>query len=104
MAKYSVVKFFGHFRQDWEVYADSDEAAMEAAESNGVLRYQTMYLNPFTDQKNFVINQDEKDKTDPPITADLEKQWLREAVELGMVVTPRENEYIYGLPFSTIHR
>lgn len=104
MAKYSVVKFFGHFRQDWEVYADSDEEAMTTAESKGVRRYQTMYATPFTDQKNYVINQDKRNIEDPPISKEQTREWMREAVEMGMIVTPREHEFIYGLPFSTIHR
>ena len=103
MAKYSVVKFFGHFRQDWEVYANSEDEAMNTAESSGILRYQTMYLNPFTNQSNYAINQDEKDKNNPPITADMEIEWLREAAEMGMVITPQEYERIYGLPVSTIY-
>jgi hypothetical protein len=55
MPKYAVVKYFGHFRQDWSVDANTKEEAWNIAESNGYLDYQTAYHEVFDTKVRFKL-------------------------------------------------
>lgn len=68
IARYSVTKYFGHFRQCWDVEANSDEDAWNRAERDGSLQYQSVYREPTDlESKGYVVNLDEKRKEDPLI-------------------------------------
>lgn len=101
MTRYSVTKFFGHVRQDWEVMANSKTEAWDTAEDNGKLYNQSFYRVPFT-SIGYVVDLDEKAKCDPPISEEELTKWLREAAELGARLTPQEYERCYGLPFHDV--
>ena len=91
MARYSVNKYFGHFWQCWNLEADSEEDAWDRAERDGRLQYQSVYREPKDiESKGYVVNLDEKAKTDPPIPMDQYYEWMREAIGKGMVVRPDE--------------
>ena len=103
MAIYSVTKYFGHFRQCWDVEAKSDEDAWNRAERDGSLQYQSVYREP-TDlkSKGYVVNLDEKRKEDPPISTEQYYEWMREAIDKGMIVRHDEYEKALGLPFHNV--
>lgn len=96
MAKYSVIKNFGHFKQTWQIEAESDEEAWNKAET-GTLQYQSMYNEP-TDLENpgYVVNIDKKLEEDKPIPMETYRKWLREAAEKGMHLTP----YYWGIAYD----
>jgi hypothetical protein len=85
MPKYAVVKYFGHFRQDWSVDANTKEEAWNIAESNGYLDYQTAYHEVF-DTKGYVVDLSKKESNF--ISKDEYKTFLLEAKELGMKIMP----------------
>lgn len=93
MASYAVTKYFGHFAQGWFVKADSEEEAWNTAETNGYRQYQGAYREPMDiESKGYVVNLDEKRKTEEPIPVETYHEWLLEAVDLGMIVRPEELE------------
>ena len=96
MANYSVTKNFGHFKQIWNVKANTEEEAWNLAEQ-GILQYQTMYRNP-TDLESpgYVVNLDKKKEDDEPIPMDTYRKWLREAAAKGMKLTP----YYYAIAYD----
>lgn len=99
MGKYSVVKNYGHFAQTWSVYANSEEEAWKTAEYRGSLIYQSVYKKPFLpDNKGCVKSICGEEN--PPIANDQYYEWLREAEQLGMVITQDEYVRCYGLPFE----
>lgn len=105
MARYSVIKYFGHFSQTWRVDAFSEEEAWHMAERNGKLQYQSFYREPIDiDSKGYVIDLDKKEKEEPPVTEREYYDWLREAISKGMIVTPEEYEKALGLPFHDVWR
>ena len=92
MARYGVTKYFGHFRQIYTVYADSEDEAWETAELKGTLDYQIPYRNRFDENnKGYVVNLDKKESN--VITDEEYAEWLREAVALGM--KPQEYDLKY---------
>lgn len=103
MARYSVTKYFGHFRQCWSVNADSEEDAWARAEKDGSLQYQSVYREPIDlESKGYVVNLDEKVKKEPTISTEQYYEWMTEAIEKGMVVRPDEYEKALGLPFNNV--
>ena len=103
IARYSVTKYFGHFRQCWDVEAKSDEDAWNRAERDGSLQYQSVYREPTDlESKGYVVNLDEKIKEDPPISTEQYYEWMREAIDKGMIVRPYEYEKALGLPFHNV--
>ena len=48
------------------------------------------------------MNLDEKAKEDPPITTEQYYEWMREAIDKGMIVRPDEYEKALGLPFHNV--
>ena len=103
IARYSVNKMFGHFRQCWILDADSDKDAWNRAERDGKLQYQSVYREPADlESKGYVVNLDEKAKKDPPISTEQYYEWMREAIDKGMVVSPDEYEKALGLPFHNV--
>lgn len=103
IARYSVTKYFGHFRQCWNVEADSDEDAWDKAERDGSLQYQSVYKEATDLESNgYIVNLDEKTKEDPPISTEQYYEWMREAIEKGMIVSPDEYEKALGLPFQDV--
>lgn len=103
MAKYAVVKWFGHFEQQWYIDAESEEEAWSKAEKEGTRYYQFVYREPKDlDSKGYVINLDEKKKKESPIEMKQYYEWMREAIEKGMIVTPEEHQMAFGLPFHNV--
>ena len=103
IARYSVTKYFGHFRQCWDVEAKSDEDAWNRAEIDGSLQYQSVYREPTDlESKGYVVNLDEKRKEDPPISTEQYYEWMIEAIDKGMIVRPDEYEKALGLPFHNV--
>ena len=103
IARYSVTKHFGHFHQCWVLNADSDEDAWIRAERDGSLQYQSVYREPTDlESKGYVVNLDEKAKEDPPIATEQYYEWMREAIDKGMIVRPDEYEKALGLPFYNV--
>lgn len=103
IARYSVTKYFGHFRQCWDVEAKSDEDAWNRAERDGSLQYQSVYREPTDlESKGYVVNLDEKRKEDHPISTEQYYEWMREAIDKGMIVRPDEYEKALGLPFHNV--
>lgn len=97
MKKYTVVKYFGHFKQIWTVIAESEKDAWNNAEKNGKLDLQLVHRHSFpeclkghVEDANKTIKIEEYDK------------WLKEAVEMGMILQPHEYERLYGLPFKNV--
>lgn len=102
MNKYCVVKYFGHFRQEWEVEADSEESAWDMAEKNGQLTRQIVYILPFDkSEKGYVINLNNKDGNNR-ISDKQYCEWLKEAADMGMILRPYEYEKCYGIPFNDV--
>lgn len=101
MAKYLVVKNFGHFTQWWKIEANSEEDAWNNAERDGHLTLQNVYRTP-TDliSKGYVNSIENKDNE--LIENELFYKWLREAVEKGMKVNEYYYEKLYGLPFHDV--
>lgn len=95
MKEYSVSIQYGHFVQIWHVEAESKEDAWNMAESHGTLAYQTVYKEIYP-MRNYVTCLDDN-KESNTISTDLYNEWLREAIELGMVA----DEY-YNLPFNDV--
>ena len=54
------------------------------------------------EEKISVLNLDEKVKEDPPISEEQYYEWMREAINKGMCVTPSEYEKALGLPFHNV--
>lgn len=103
IARYSVNKYFGHFWQCWNVEAESEEDAWVRAERDGKLQYQSVYREPKDlESKGYVVNLDEKAKEDPPISTEQYYEWMREAIDKGMIVRPDEHEKALGLPFHNV--
>lgn len=103
MAKYSVTKNYGHFRQIYHVEAVSDDDAWMRAERDGERVYQFVYNEPTDiESEGYVINLDEKAEEEPPITLEQYYEWMREAIEKGMKVKPYEYEAATGLPFHDV--
>ena len=103
IARYSVNKYFGHFWQCFDIEAESEEDAWNRAERDGKLQYQSVYREPKDiKSKGYVVNLDEKAKEDIPISEEQYYEWMREAIEKGMIVTPREYEKVLGLPFHNV--
>ena len=100
---YSVNKYFGHFWQCFYVQAESEEDAWNRAEKDGRLQYQQVYREPKdTDSKGYVVDLDKKKEEDPPISTEQYYEWMREAIDKGMVVRPEEYEKALGLPFHDV--
>lgn len=98
MARYSVHKYFGHFWQCWAVEADSEEDAWLRAEIDGTREYQSFCREPYnTELKGYVVNLDEKEKEDPPISMEQYYEWMREAINKGMYVKPIEHKKAFGV-------
>lgn len=103
IAKYSVNKFFGHFWQCFNIEAVSEADAWNRAERDGSLQYQSVYREPIDlESKGYVVNLDEKIKEDPPISTEQYYEWMREAIDKGMIVRPDEYEKALGLPFHNV--
>lgn len=103
MTHYSVSKYFGHFWQCWDVYAENETDAWDNAERTGKLKYQNVYEEPFDiHNKGYVKNMDAEEKEHPPIDIGTYNQWMREAEQMGMVIRPEEYENIYGIPFINV--
>ena len=103
IATYSVTKYFGHFRQCWDVEANSDEDDWNRAERDGSLQYQSVYREPTDlESKGYVVNLDEKRKENPPIQTEQYYEWMREAIDKGMIVRHDEYEKALGLPFHNV--
>lgn len=103
MARYAVIKFFGHFRQTWNLNAESEEDAWNRAEKDGHLECQAVYRDALDlDSKGYVVNLDDKQVACSPISIQQYNNWLREAIEKGMVCKPEEYEQVYGLPFQDV--
>ena len=103
IARYSVNKYFGHFWQCWNIEAESEEDAWTRAERDGKLLYQSVYREPKDlESKGYVVNLDEKAKEDPPIPTEQYYEWMREAIDKGMIVRPDEYEKALGLPFHNV--
>ena len=101
MARYAVIKFFGHFRQTWTLSAESEEDAWNRAEKDGHLEFQAVYRDVLDlDSKGYVVNLNEKQKECSSISTQQYNIWLKEAIEKGMVCKPEEYEQVYGLPFQ----
>jgi len=86
MARYAVVKYFGHFRQSWEVIADSEKEAWDNAERDGERQYMSVYGQELKKEDGYIINLDEKEKNQRPISTEQYYQWMKEAVDMGMVI------------------
>ena len=103
MARYSVIKYFGHFRQHWELEAESEEDAWTRAEKDGRITLQQVYGEPIDlESKGYVVNLDEKLEEKPPISTEQYYKWMREAIEKGMICRPDEYEKAFGLPFHDV--
>lgn len=93
MTHYSVNKYFGHFWQCWDVYAENDQDAWDRAEKDGRLKYQSAYWEPRDlESKGYVVNHDKKEIENPRISLEQYSEWLKEAIGKGMVVGPYEYE------------
>ena len=103
MAKYLVVKYFGHFAQRYYVEAISEEDAWNLAEKYGTLNGQDVYDQPFN-ESGYVVNLDKKREEHAGISDDLYYEWLREAADMGMKLRPAEYVKCYGLPFHDVWR
>lgn len=89
MHNYMVSKHFGHFLQCWSVKAESKEDAWNNAERKGRLQYQSVYRElKDTESKGYVVDLDKKEEN--PISKKQYYQWLKEAIEKGMIVKPEE--------------
>ena len=87
MKDYIVNKFFGHFWQSWEVQAESEQEAWETAEKNGRLSFQNVYRDEMdTDSKGYVVDLDKQREENKPIPDKQFREWLKQAVEKGMIV------------------
>lgn len=96
MARYSVIKNFGHFKQIWNIEASSDEEAWINAEK-GLFERQIMYGElTDIDSPGYVVNLDEKSKKEKPIPIEVQRKWLREAADKGMYLTP----YYWGIAYG----
>lgn len=103
IARYSVNKYFGHFWQCWNVEAESEEDAWIRAERDGKLQYQSVYRElKDLESKGYVVNLDEKAKEDTPISTEQYYEWMREAIDKGMIVRPDEYKKALGLPFHNV--
>lgn len=103
MTHYSVNKYFGHFWQCWDVYAENETDAWINAEKTGHLQYQNVYSESFDEHnKGYVKDMDKAKIEHPPIDTETYNQWMREAEQMGMVIKPEEYEKIYGLPFENV--
>lgn len=103
IARYSVNKWFGHFWQSFEIEAESEDDAWTRAEKDGKLQHQMVYKEPMDlKSKGYVVNLDEKEKEDPPISTEQYYEWMREAIGKGMIVRPDEYEKALGLPFHDV--
>lgn len=103
MARYSVIKYYGHFRQCWDIEADTDKDAWVRAERDGRLQYQSVYKEPIDLKSNgYVVNLDEETKENQPISTEQYYEWMREAIGKGMIVSPDEYEKAFGLPFHDV--
>lgn len=103
MARYSVTKYFGHFRQCWELEAESEEDAWTRAEKDGYRIFQQVYGEPVDlESKGYVVNLDEKREANHPISTEQYYEWMREAIEKGMICRPGEYERALGLPFHDV--
>lgn len=103
MDRYNVAKYFGHYRQDWRIEAESDEDAWNRAEKDGILSMQSLYREPFdAADKGYVANITKNQEENKPISQEQADEWLRESEKMGMVITKAEYERIYGLPFKNV--
>lgn len=103
IARYSVIKYFGHFRQHWEIEAESEKDAWNRAEKDGHRTFQGVYREPIDiESKGYIVNLDEKRKEDSPISTEQYNRWMREAIEKGMICRPDEYEQALGLPFHDV--
>lgn len=98
-----IYKDFGHFWQCFNIEAESEEDAWLRSERDGKLQYQSVYRKPKDiESKGYVVNLDKKVKEDPSISEEQYYEWMREAINKGMCVTPREYEKALGLPFHDV--
>ena len=103
MSRYGVIKYFGHFRQAWEVMADSSNTAWTSAERIGKLVYQTVHQKRMDDESfGYVINLDNKELGYHSISEETYRKWLAEAIDRGMVATEEEYKMATGLPFCDV--
>lgn len=103
MQRYAVNKYFGHFWQRWVVMALSEDDAWNRAERDGTLQYQSVYRElKDVESGGYVVNLDEKKESAQPISEEQYYEWLKDAIEKGMVVRPDEYESALGLPFHNI--
>ena len=103
MTHYSVNKYFRHFWQCWDVYAENETDAWNNAEKTGRLQYQNVYSEPFDEHNEGYVKDMDKAKIEhPPIDIETYNQWMREAEQMGMVIKPEEYEKIHGLPFENV--
>lgn len=64
-----------------------------------------MYREPIDVQsKGYVVDLDKKKEVDPPIPTEQYYEWMREAINKGMIVSPEEYEKALGLPFHDVWR
>lgn len=100
-----MIKNYGHFSQIWNVQAESEKDAWDNAERNGRLQYQSVYRElKDTDSKGYVADLDKKREEDSPISTEQYYEWMREAIDKGMIVRPEEYEKALGLPFHDVWR
>ena len=98
MARYSVNKYFGHFWQCWNVDAETKEEAWSIAEEKGHLQYMSVYRELKDLETNgYVVNLDEKEDEDPPISKEQYYKWMKEAIAKGMVVSQYDYEIAMGI-------
>jgi hypothetical protein len=86
MKRFGVSKQFGHFVQNWYIEAENKLDAWNRAETDGELRYQSVYkdISPLS---NYVTNLDDKnDNGEDTFTQEQYNEWLEEAKQLGMKV------------------
>lgn len=103
MEHYLVNKYFGHFWQCWDVYAENEADAWNNAEKTGRLQYQNVYSEPFDEHnKGYVKDINAVEKEHSSINTETYDQWMREAEQMGMVISPEEYEKIYGIPFKNV--
>lgn len=96
MKKFSVTKFFGHFRQTYHVTAESREDAWERAEVDGKLVLQSCYREPVDkESKGYVMDLEKQKQENPAVPDEVYYTWMREAICKGMKVSP--DEYVAAL-------
>lgn len=83
--------------------AESEKDAWARAERDGSLQYQSVYREPIDlESEGYVVNLDKKNREEFPITTEKYYEWMREAIDKGMVVSSDEYEKALDLPFHDV--